>query len=745
MFYWVPSEQERSYDLNQVMEEAQWQVFDGELNFGYKHQVIWAMQNVSFKSADDWILEIAYPFLDYLDIYIFKGDQLVRELHTGDGLPFKQRVIRVPNFVLDLKSSANTDYRMVVRIETQGTMMLPVSWWSETGYAEHLAKTQLIYGGYYGALGIIILYHIFVFLVVRERGYLLYSASMSAFILLQLAYDGRGFSWFWPSYPELNSIVFPLFYCIYQLVNLSFISEFLHLKQHSKCFYLFFRTLQAIVLVNIVLVFVLPYHSSVPIAVVTGIIGLISSFIVSAIIWYRGFKPARYFTIAWGFFLAGLLLLNFRGLGVVETTWVSQYGYLIGSVMQALFLAFSLADRINAANRGKRATEKQLIHSQEQHLSILKRYQDLYENAPIGHFQSNNQYQLTSVNKACAQLFGFDQPEQMLAKVKDIRNYLKSDFADFQQSVRSTRELGMQNDIEIKITDILGKERWLNINMRYWPVGDSFEGSVQDITERKIADELRRDLDQERLNVMERFSLGMAEEINTPLGSNVATTGFVSDSIDAVLEKSEHDDISISDYQKLLNLTSKSLSLVANNQRRIIRVVRRFREVASQHVGLLKSQFNLLGTVQKCIENQRWKLAGWRVSVDGPEDIIMYSYAHAINAILEQLVDNALAHSEADFEQNPEINIRIEKVNDNKVSMTFSDNGIGVENDMAKNLGQPFYTSKQGPDGHIGLGLYMVYNLVSRSLNGRLYFPIIGHGFSVQLLIPMEVDLAEVE
>lgn len=59
---------------------------------------------------------------------------------------------------------------------------------------------------------------------------------------------------------------------------------------------------------------------------------------------------------------------------------------------------------------------------------------------------------------------------------------------------------------------------------------------------------------------------------------------------------------------------------------------------------------------------------------------------------------------------------------------------------MAKNLCQPFFTTKRGPEGHIGLGLYMVYNLVTRSLSGRILFPITGSGFSIQFKIPVDVN-----
>ncbi|EAT12189.1 predicted signal transduction protein containing a membrane domain, an EAL and a GGDEF domain [Oceanobacter sp. RED65] len=738
LFYWVPPE-EREISLTEVMHEAQWTVVNGELNFGYLQKELWVMQTINFNMKSDWVVHIPNPFLDYLDLYVLQNRDIVTELHTGDARPFNQRTVKVADFVAGFTAESDREYILVARVRTQGTMMVPIHWMGEEEYAERLAIDQIIYGGYYGALIIIALYHLFIFLVVRETGYIFYVASMFAFVLLQLAYDGRGFAWFWPSNPEFNAIAFPLFYSLYQFINLMFISVFLRLRQNNPNWHKYLLVLKAIVIINSVLILALPYHTITPIIIITGITGLISGVVSGAFRWWQGFTPARYFTIAWLFFLGGLLLANFRGFGMVETSWVSQYGYLIGSLMLALFLAFSLAERIKSANVAKRITEKKLIDSQQQHLSVLKRYQELYENAPIGHFQSNSQYQLTSVNLACARLFGFDHPREMLEQVKDIRKYLISDFSYFQDRVRDTRKEGVQKDVEIKIKDIVGKQRWLSINMRYWPEGDTYEGSIQDVTERKIADELRRDLDQERLNIMERFSLGMAEEIDTPLGSNVAATGFIQEGLDSLYAKKQQGIATIEDYEQLLEICRQSLQLTSRNQRRVIRVVKRFREVASQHIGLVASHFNLVNAINQTVEGQRWKMAGWRVYVDGPEKLTIYSYKRAISAILIQLIDNALAHSEADKKDTPTIWIRVEILDDSRISLTVTDNGKGVDRETAKDLGQPFFTTKKGPDGHIGLGLYMIYNLTNRSLNGRLLFPITGEGFSVQIHIPISL------
>jgi len=741
LYYWIEPK-DQLHDVNMVLEEAQWQELDRELNFGYSNDTLWVMQNIRAYREGDWVLQIPYPLIDYLDLYVFQGDELISILKSGDARQFSSRHVKVPDFVVGISNKDPSSFRIVGRIETQGTMMLPVKWWPEIEYAEQLALEQTIYGAYYGVLIVMAIYHLFIFLVIREKEYFFYTITVSAFILLQLSFDGRGFAWLWPNTPEVNHYSFPLAYSLYQLAVLTFMSVFLRLSENSKKLYRYFFALRVIVGMNLVGLFVLDYSTATPMIVVTGVVSIVSGLFSGAYLWYRGFTAARYFTSAWALFLVGILILNLRGLGIGETNWISVYGYLFGSMLEVLFLAFSLADRISSANRERRLTEKALIKSKDEHLNVLQRFQHLYENSPIGNFQSNNGLALNSVNQACAEIFGFHHREDMLAKVTDIRRYLKSDFEEFQTMVHKARAEGQTTDNELLIKNQQGEERWISINLRYIEIGGEtgFEGTVQDITERKLAEKLQEDLDKERLNIMEQFSLGIAKEISIPLGSNVATTSFLKDGFDEIQKQKVDGDIQLDQYDAFVNLTGQSLELVGKNQKRITKIVKRFREVSSWHQDLKLSHIELLELVEGVINSQRWRMAGWRVDIDCDPELQIKGYKSALNAILIQLIDNALYHSHADQGQTPMIYIRVQDESKDEVSICVTDNGIGIKKELVKNLCKPFFTTQKGPDGHIGLGLYMVYNLVCQTLKGRLFFPVQGEGFSVQMMIPKHLD-----
>ena len=69
--------------------------------------------------------------------------------------------------------------------------------------------------------------------------------------------------------------------------------------------------------------------------------------------------------------------------------------------------------------------------------------------------------------------------------------------------------------------------------------------------------------------------------------------------------------------------------------------------------------------------------------------------------------------------------------------MTFSDNGKGVKNENIRKIFEPFYTTKRGQGGS-GLGLHIVYNIVTQTLNGRVSVnSIVGEGTTFTINFPL--------
>ena len=130
--------------------------------------------------------------------------------------------------------------------------------------------------------------------------------------------------------------------------------------------------------------------------------------------------------------------------------------------------------------------------------SAEEKYRTIFENAVEGIFQSTPDGRFLSVNPAMAKMHGFASPEAMIAEVTDIKNQLYVDPKRRDDRQRLMTSLGFVKGFECQVYKRGGGKLWVSQSAR--TVYDDhgrilfYEGFVQDITERKEAEELSRDL-----------------------------------------------------------------------------------------------------------------------------------------------------------------------------------------------------------------------------------------------------------
>ena len=115
--------------------------------------------------------------------------------------------------------------------------------------------------------------------------------------------------------------------------------------------------------------------------------------------------------------------------------------------------------------------------------------------------------------------------------------------------------------------------------------------------------------------------------------------------------------------------------------------------------------------------NAEISLKSPNIELSLPDSLTISSKAGPLQQIFEQLISNSLIHG---FEEGAHNNIKIEaQTNDRSLELTYSDNGSGVPVSIRKRIFDPFVTTKRG-EGGSGLGMHLVYNLVTQALAGSI-------------------------
>jgi PAS domain S-box-containing protein len=130
-----------------------------------------------------------------------------------------------------------------------------------------------------------------------------------------------------------------------------------------------------------------------------------------------------------------------------------------------------------------------------------QRLRDLFDNALVGFFETSAEGRVLAANQVCANMFGFADPEEMMAETIDIAGQLYQRPEDRERVLRAAdAAVGAPTPVEIPVKRRDGSPCWMLLDVRAarGRSGEtSFQGAVRDITERKRTEEELRAQNEE--------------------------------------------------------------------------------------------------------------------------------------------------------------------------------------------------------------------------------------------------------
>ncbi|WP_374380782.1 sensor histidine kinase [Pseudomonas fluvialis] len=246
-------------------------------------------------------------------------------------------------------------------------------------------------------------------------------------------------------------------------------------------------------------------------------------------------------------------------------------------------------------------------------------------------------------------------------------------------------------------------------------------------------------IESEKLAALGGLVAGVAHEVNTPLGIAVTATSVLSETLDSLRQQFTAQTLTSQQFSDLLAQASDSTQMLVNNLQRAARLVRDFKQTAVDQVSEARSQFKVEQVLRALIASLHPETRKVPVEplLECPSGLQMNSLPGVLTQVLANLILNSVRHAFAD-QAAPLIEIRLQEQGE-QVLLDYRDNGCGVPESLRERIFEPFFTTKRGSGGS-GLGLNIVYNLVTRKLGGKLEFssqP--GQGVHFRLSLPREL------
>jgi len=329
------------------------------LNLGFTRSNYWLKLNIISKSqkVKDWFLELSYPHIDHVAFYYMDKNGQYQISQSGDSMPYAHREIDYHHFIFHIRTLPNQRVTLFLNVKTEGSLQLPLNLWTPEAFVEKVNDEQVIMGLYYGALLVMILYNIFLFLAVRDRCFIYYVIFIVCYVFFQLSLNGHGFEYLWPKAAWWANRAIPFFIGLLGFWGARFSSVFLSNDLPDP---IVIRPIQFVAYLGLaIMVFSLSGSSDLLIRISVAYSALFAILLMTtgSISYYRGNQSARYYLMAWFIFLIGSIAYTAKTTGLLPVTFTTEHSAQIGSAFMVLLLSLGLADRIYNM-RKKNALEK---------------------------------------------------------------------------------------------------------------------------------------------------------------------------------------------------------------------------------------------------------------------------------------------------------------------------------------------------------------------------------------------------
>lgn len=388
------------------------------INFGYTKSQYWFRFAVetSPQMTKDWLLEIDFPPIDLIELYIPQEKGKFIKKTFGDTLPFSTREIDDKNYIIEIKRTQGTQ-TYYFRIDSLDSVNFILNALSYSGYIKRVKNELPVYWFYFGLMMVMVLYHLFIFFTVRDISYIYYVLFITTFALFEFNVKGFAQQHLWPNATRWTSVANPFLVSVTLFCFLLFIYEYWEMRKYFRIKILAIYTiavpavilaaLSMFVSVSTSLMFVLLFALWVTVFCTSTAIYL--SFIHKP---YQ--KEARITLLSFSVFIIAIPVVVLTMQGVLQANFFTRWAMQLGSSVFVIFLSLGLADKIKMMRNSI--------------LNAEKKYRHIIESSDDIIFSLNEDLAFLSINTSVKKHLGY--------KVEDLIN---TNFLDLIQEAWSKR------------------------------------------------------------------------------------------------------------------------------------------------------------------------------------------------------------------------------------------------------------------------------------------------------------------
>lgn len=243
-------------------------------------------------------------------------------------------------------------------------------------------------------------------------------------------------------------------------------------------------------------------------------------------------------------------------------------------------------------------------------------------------------------------------------------------------------------------------------------------------------------VETEKMASLGSMVAGIAHKINTPVGIGVTAASSLLDEIKNARLRLNTGELKRSELEQFIEHADQASTLLLNNLTHAASIINSFKQIAVDQTSEERRVIQLKSYCDTVLTSLSSLYKNLPITIKNTcdESIELNIPPGAIYQIISNLLLNSVAHA---FDKNQHGNIKISAHKDSgKTVFEYEDDGKGIDAAHIHKIFDPFFTTRRGQGGS-GLGLSIVYNLVTSTLKGTIVAQsTLGKGTKFQIIIP---------
>jgi signal transduction histidine kinase len=644
------------------------------INLGVSDDIHWLHVSIQNNTANDkLVLNVSYPIIYHVGLYIVHDNGSIDSTLIYASKLLAERDYNHQFYIFDIPVKSGDYVNCYLKIHGPGQIVAPVSVGTDTTIMKAVSDFDTLSGLYFGIMMVMFLYNLFVYFSVRDRSYLLYVAYIFWVTLTQATLQGFGQRFLWADFPWMTRYMVTLTGAIVGIATVVFVMGFLHTKRntprlHSFLFLIIFGDLAAIVAL-----FLKEFNISYHLVNITAMLGSVFVVSVAVKLFRQGYRPAKFFLIAWTVFLVSVIIFVLKDYGIIPYNLFTSHSLQFGSAFEAILLSFALADSINTLKMEKELSQAQALEVSLENERIIREQNVILE---------------SKVNERTVELQASNaELERTLYDLQEKETQLVES-----EKMASLGQLtaGIAHEINNPINFVTSNVNPLkrDVGLLVTMVGQIEELSLLNIPaeeKQRQIEELKNDLDYDYLKTEIDYLL-------QGISDGASRTAEIVKGL-RVFSRLDEDDLKKADVNEGL---SSSLVIVNHLLNNVI-------EVEKKYSGI---------PMVEC-------------------------YPGKLNQVFLNMMSNSIHAIHKRWDGNPGGKLVIRTWNDElNVYISVMDNGTGMDENTRKKLFEPFFTTKDVGEG-TGLGLSIAYNTIRKHNGTIEVKSEVGEGTELIITLPI--------